>query len=79
MSKKMKNFEEIVEIISIAIAREQNSVKYYKKAYDKATTENARRLFSLLVEQEKGHEAKLRAQLHEIKSEIGLVRLKLKK
>jgi hypothetical protein len=46
--------------------------------FDKATTETARKLFSLLVEQKKGHEAKLRAQLHEVKSEIEMERMKSK-
>jgi hypothetical protein len=46
--------------------------------FHKATTETARRLFSLLVEQEKGNEAKLRAQLHEIKSEIEMEGMKSK-
>jgi len=78
MSKKVKDLEEIAEIISIGIAREQASVKFYTEAFDKAATETARRMFSLLVEQEKGHEAKLRAQLHEIKSEIEMERMKSK-
>lgn len=75
----IKEFEELAEIISIAIAREKASVEYYKKAYEKAKTETARRVFSLLIEQERGHEAKLRAQLHEIKSQIEMERIKRKK
>lgn len=42
----------------------------------KARTETARRVFSLLIEQEKGHEAKMRSQLHEVKAEIEMERLK---
>ncbi|MCX9009724.1 MAG: hypothetical protein OIN66_01260 [Candidatus Methanoperedens sp.] len=79
MQERIKYLEETVEIISIAIARERASIKYYTEAHQKAITENARRIFSLLIEQEKGHEAHLRAYLHEIKSEIELERLKLKK
>jgi rubrerythrin len=78
MSKRVKELEEMLEIISIGIAREQASIKFYTEAFDKATTETARRLFSLLVEQEKGHEAKLRAQLHETKSETEMERMKYK-
>ena len=77
--KIIKDLEELAEIISIAIAREKKSIKYYTEAYKKAKTETARRVFSLLIEQEKAHEAKLRAQLHEINSEISLERLKKKK
>jgi len=78
MSKKIKELEEMAEIISIALARERTSVQYYKEAYQKSKTEVVKRLFSILIEQEKGHEAKLRAQLHEIKAEIGLERMKSK-
>lgn len=76
MSSKIKELEEMKEIITIAIAREQASMRYYTEAFLKATTENAQRLFSLLIEQEKGHEAKLRAQLHEIQSEIEFEQIK---
>jgi len=72
----IKDLEELAEIISIAIAREKASVDYYTEAYKKARTETARRVFSLLIEQEKGHEAKMRAQLHEVNAEIEMERLK---
>lgn len=78
MSKKISELEEMAEIISIALARERASVRYYKEAYKKATTKTAQKLFSILIEQEKGHEARLRAQMHEIKAEIELERLKSK-
>lgn len=78
MSKKIKELEEMAEITSIALARERASVRYYKEAYQKSKTEVVKRLFSILIEQEKGHEAKLRAQLHEIEAEIGLERMKSK-
>ncbi len=73
---KIKDLEEVAEIISIAIAREQASIEYYKNAHRKATSENAKKTFSLLLEQEKAHEAQLRAQLHEIKAEIEFERTK---
>lgn len=76
MSSKIKGLEEMKEIITIAIAREQASMRYYSEAFQKATTVNAQRLFSLLIEQEKGHEAKLRAQLHEIQAEIEFEQMK---
>ena len=72
----IKDLEELAEIISIAIVREKASVEYYTKAFKKARSETARRVFSLLIEQEKGHEAKMRGQLHEINSEIEIERLK---
>lgn len=67
---KIKELQEVAEIISIAIARERNSIKYYKYAHQKATSESAKKTFSLLVEQERAHEDELRARLYEIKAEI---------
>lgn len=70
MSNKIKDLEEIAEIISIAIAREKSSVRYYKEASNKATTESAKKMFSILEKKEMEHEAELRAKLHEIESQI---------
>ena len=78
MSKKMKGLQEMVDVISIAIAREQASIRFYTEANQKAGTETIQRMFSLLLEQEKGHEAKLTAQLHEVRADIELEKLKRK-
>ncbi len=75
---RMKELQEVAEIISIAIVREQASIKYYKYAHQKATSETAKKTFSLLLEQERTHEAELRARLHEIKAEIDSERTKSK-
>ena len=78
MSDKIQDLENIAEIISIAIARERSSVKYYRDAFMKAANESAKEMFSILEKQEKGHEAKLRAQLLEIESELEMERIKEK-
>ena len=70
MANTMRELEELAEMISIAIAREQASIEFYTNAYNKAVSENARRIFSLLLEQEKRHEVDLRSQLHELRTEI---------
>ena len=46
MTDVIKELEEIEEVISIVIVREQASIDYYIKAYNKAVSENARRLFA---------------------------------
>jgi rubrerythrin len=78
MSRKLKGLQEMVDVISIAIAREQASIKFYTEAHQKAGTETIQRMFSLLLEQEKGHEAKLTAQLHEVRADIELEKLRKK-
>ena len=79
MADVIKQLEEMAEVISIVIVREQTSVEYYTNAYNKAASESARRLFASLIEQEKGHEAKLRASLRELRSEVELERSKREK
>jgi rubrerythrin len=65
---KIKELQEVAEIISIAIAREQASIKYYKYAHQKATSESAKKTFSLLLEQERAHEVKARTDSQRMKS-----------
>ena len=72
MSNKIKDLEEIAEIISIAIARERSSVIYYREASIKAASESAKKMFSIMEKQEMEHEAELRAQLREIEAQIEL-------
>lgn len=55
MSKRIKELEEMAEILSIALASEQNTVLYYTEIYQKATTERARKMIWTLLEEEKGH------------------------
>jgi rubrerythrin len=76
MPDQIKELEDIAEVISIAIAREQSSIEFYSIAYDKAVSEAAKKIFAMFLEQENGHEANLRAQLHELRSEIAAERLK---
>jgi len=77
LSNKIKDLEEIAEIISIAIAREMSSVLYYREASIKAATETAKFFFSTLEKEEMGHEEKLRVQFHEIETEIELEKNKV--
>ena len=74
-----KDLKELVHVLSIAITREQRSIEHYLNAYRKIADENARGFLLLLVEEERAHEAKLRAQLNQARSEIESKRLELKK
>jgi rubrerythrin len=79
MADPIKELEELLETITIAIAREKASIVFYSNAYDKAVSENAQKTFSLLIEEEKAHEIKLREQLQKIISQINLEKLKSQK
>jgi len=70
-AKRLAELNAVMEIIAFAIAREKASSEYYEKAMDKAATESARKAFALLIEQEREHEKRLRAELAKIKQEIG--------
>lgn len=78
MSKRIKELEEMAEILSIALAREQNTVLYYTEIYQKATTERARKMIWTLLEEEKGHVIKIQNHINEIQSIIEAERKKMK-
>ena len=76
MANMLKELEEASGFLSIALAREQASIKFYTEACDKAISETVKKIFSSLLEQERLREEKLRAQLYELKAEIERERLK---
>lgn len=78
MTKILAELKAVEEIMSFAITREASSADYYRRAYGKATTEAARKAFSILLEQEKDHERIMREQLGEVRKEIARVRDKMK-
>jgi len=78
LSKRIKELEEMAEILSIALAREQNTVLYYTEIYQKATTERAQKMIWILLEEEKGHVIKIQNHINEIQSIIEAERKKLK-
>jgi len=75
---KIKELEEMVEILSIALAREKNSVLYYTEIYQKTTSERAQKMIGALLEEEKGHVIKIKNHINEIQSIIEAERKKLK-
>jgi rubrerythrin len=79
MPNPVKELEEVADLVSIAIAREKTSYKIFDKAYAKSISKNAKRIFLLMMEQDKEHEIQLRSQLKELQSEIALEKARGKK
>lgn len=78
-AKKIVELNTVAELMTLAIAREKASANYYERAFQKATTEAAKKAFALLLEQERGHETIMRSELAAIKREIEKTRTNLKK
>ncbi len=57
----MQKFNSIEEILDFAIGQEQQAQAFYQRMVDKMTNQAVRRMFTELVEQEKAHEARLKA------------------
>lgn len=76
MSERIKELQEMIEIVLIAIPKEIEAHNYYMHAYNRSASETAKRMFLYLAEQERVHEAKLRTHLAELKSELELEKLK---
>jgi uncharacterized membrane protein len=74
MPTRITELEDLAEMLSLAIARERDLSEYYTRAYLKAASAGAsatiQRELLLVAKQEMQHVAKLRKQLHEIRSEI---------
>jgi len=70
LSDRLKELDEMIETVLIAIPREIEAHNYYMQAYNRAASETSRRMFLYLAEQEKMHEAKLKTQLANLKAEL---------
>jgi rubrerythrin len=76
MKKKnrIKELEEMIEVVILSIPREIASQKYYEKALEKASGESARNLFTSFIKEEKRHEANLRKILNDLQNELKLLK-----
>jgi len=68
--KRVKELEEMIEVVLLSIPREIASQKYYQMAYDKASSDAARKFFQSLIDEEKRHEAKLKKVLNDLQTEL---------
>ena len=79
MSKeRLKNYEEMAQVIVLAIAREKQSLKYYEDACRKARSEVTKRMFSVFIEEQRARIERLRTEIQEIDEAIEKERMKLK-
>ncbi len=72
--QRVKELEEMIQVVLLAIPREISAREFYLQAAKKAVSESSRELFANLAEQEKGHEAELKKILVELKTELKTVR-----
>lgn len=75
LKQKIRELEDMIEIVLISIPREISAREFYLNSVQKFREGPARELFSDLAEQELGHEAELRKILKRLKEEL----LELKK
>ncbi len=57
----------VAEVIAFAIAREKASAAYYERALSRAGSEDARKIYAILIELDNEHENRLRSELARIK------------
>lgn len=67
---RIKEIEEMIEVVLLAIPREISAREFYLSAAKKSNTEASRDLFLDLANQEKGHEAELRKILEHLQNEL---------
>lgn len=69
-AQRVKNLEEMIQVVLLAIPTEQSAYDFYMSASKKSTAESSRKLFESLAMQERGHEAELKRILSELKDEL---------
>ena len=67
---RIKELEEMIEVVLLSIPREIASQKYYQKAMEKASSASTQEFFQGFVEEEKRHEADLRRVLNDLRNEL---------
>ena len=68
--KRIKELEEMIEVVLLSIPREIASQKYYQKALEKASSDTTMKFFKTFVEEEKGHETDLKKILKDFQTEL---------
>jgi len=68
--KRIKELEEMIEVVLLSIPREIASQKYYQKALEKASSDTTIKFFKTFVEEEKRHEADLKKILKDLQTEL---------
>lgn len=67
---RIKELQEMIEVVILSIPREIASHKYYEKALEKASDDSARNLFASFIKEERRHEANLRKILNDLQNEL---------
>lgn len=67
---RIKELEEMIEVVVLSIPREIASQKYYQNALKKASGDSARKLFKSFIKEETRHEASLRKILNDLQNEL---------
>ena len=67
---KIKELQEMIEVVLLRIPREIEARMFYMSAAQKTTSPAAKELFITLSEQEQGHEAELRRILGQLQDEL---------
>ena len=68
--KRIKELEEMIEVVLLSIPREIASQKYYQKALEKASSDTTMKFFKTFVEEEKRHEVDLKKILKDFQTEL---------
>jgi rubrerythrin len=68
--KRIKELEEMIEVVLLSIPREIASQKYYQRAFEKTSSETAKKFFKTFVKEEKEHETNLKKILKDLQTEL---------
>ncbi len=68
MSKKLKELEDMIEIVSLSIGRKRGCVRFFEDALQKTSSDEFRKVINQLINEEKSCEGKLRVVMDDLES-----------
>ncbi len=70
LGKRIKEFEKVIEVLIIAIHKEETTYKFYLDLADSTEYEGTRRMFIKVANQELAHKGMLEMELKKLQHEI---------
>jgi len=70
MSKKLKELEDMIEVLSLSIGRKQGCVRFFEDALQKTSSDEFRKVLNHLINEEKSCEGKLRVVMDDLESRV---------
>ncbi len=77
LGKRVKELEKVIEVLIIAIHKEETTYKFYQDLTDSTEYEGTKRMFIKVANQKLSHKGMLEMELKKLQQEIGQLKSKM--